>query len=72
MFIPLWPRQPVPYGVERPDGTFEVVTATHYRIDRFQNLHLYIGQHQVSLFKVGEWLYAERGLTEKDVDQRGI
>ena len=64
--------KPEPFGVERPDGTFEVLTATRYRVDRWQNLRLYSGLRQVALFKADEWLYIERGLTAEKVDQRGV
>jgi len=68
-----WPwGQPAPFGIERPDGTFEVLPATHFRVDRWRNLHLYLGMLQVALFKADEWLYVERGLTEEKVDQRGV
>lgn len=65
-------RKPEPFGIERPDGTFEVLTATYFKVDRWQNLHLYRGVLQVALFKEAEWLYVERGLTEGQVDRRGV
>ena len=65
-------RTAKPWGIERLDGTFEVLTATHCRVDKSGNLSVYRNLDQVALFKDGEWRYAERGLTAEQVDQRGI